>query len=106
VQVLRAPALCGSPAIASYDAYDEITNDPESGASHDLAGQPSCDDTYYQYDNLLPLSAGLHYVTRDDVCGCGVKNNTEPQSTHPSTNRREGHSAASLVWEGIDHEHS
>lgn len=38
------------PDECSYDAYDEIANDPESGASHDLACQPSCDDTYYQYD--------------------------------------------------------
>jgi hypothetical protein len=32
------------------DPNDDIADDPEPGASHDLAGQPSCNEADHQYD--------------------------------------------------------
>jgi hypothetical protein len=32
------------------DSYEQVTDDPEPGALHDLAGQPSGNETDHQYD--------------------------------------------------------
>jgi hypothetical protein len=34
----------------AQNPHNEVTNDPKSGPSHDLACQPACDETHKQYD--------------------------------------------------------
>jgi hypothetical protein len=33
----------------THDPEDQVTNDPETRTSHDLAGQPACNDAHEQY---------------------------------------------------------
>jgi hypothetical protein len=34
----------------SYDPDNEVTDEPKPGALHDLAGEPSCNESDHQYD--------------------------------------------------------
>jgi hypothetical protein len=50
------------PDEGTHYPEDEVANDSETRTSHDLAGQPTCNDTHEQYDQQA-FTRHMHSVT-------------------------------------------
>jgi hypothetical protein len=46
----------------AHNPHKEVTYDPKAASTHDLTGQPACDETHKQYDQQA-FTRHIHFVT-------------------------------------------